>query len=131
MERLRARRDALAEAIEVEELQVRLETLRRRRVEGHLPIGRLSFNDGIPKVGASVRSASIAGGEGATYTTSSMPNRLKLRTRDVFKGQTLTEAREFLRAIELVFTITKYSYTLEEEKVIYGVMFLAGEPRKT
>ena len=60
-----------------------------------------------------------------------MPNRLKLRKPEVFKGKTLTEAREFLRAIELVFAITKYSYTLEEEKVIYGVMFLVGEPRKT
>ena len=129
VERMRVRRDALAEAIEVEELQTRLDTLRRRREEGLPPARRSSFGDGSTKVISSVRSASTVGGEGASYITSSMPNRLKLRELEIFKGKNLTEAREFIRALELVFALTQ-SYTSDEHKVLYRVMFLVGEPRK-
>ena len=56
--------------------------------------------------------------------------RIKLRKLDPFKGKTLKEARNFLRTLELVFALSGTAYSSKQEKVLYRVMFLIGEPRK-
>jgi hypothetical protein len=53
-----------------------------------------------------------------------------LKEPDTFKGKTLKEARDFIRSLKLVFALTPEAYSSEREKILYGVMFLAGEPRK-
>ncbi|KAI7182304.1 hypothetical protein KC363_g8831 [Hortaea werneckii] len=56
--------------------------------------------------------------------------RLKLREPEPFKGKTLKEARDFVRTLELVFALAGDAYATDRERTLYGVMFLAGEPRK-
>jgi hypothetical protein len=43
----------------------------------------------------------------------------------------LKEARDFIRSLELVFALAPDAYSGEKEKILYNVMFLAGEPRET
>jgi hypothetical protein len=58
-------------------------------------------------------------------------SRPRLKEPDTFKGKTLKEARDFIRSLELVFALAPDAYSAEQEKILYGVMFLAGEPRET
>ena len=55
----------------------------------------------------------------------------RLRELDTFKGKTLKEARNFIRSLELVFALALDAYRDTHARVLYSVMFLAGEPRKT
>jgi hypothetical protein len=50
-----------------------------------------------------------------------------LREPTPFKGDSVKEARDFIRALEIIFAISGDVYTTERERVLYGVMFLAGE----
>lgn len=67
----------------------------------------------------------------ATASRRGPASRPRLREPDTFKGKTLKEARDFIRSLELVFALAPEAYQSENEKVLYGVMFLAGEPRET
>jgi hypothetical protein len=40
-------------------------------------------------------------------------SRLRLRELDTFKSKTLKEARDFIRSLELVFTLTLDTYSIE------------------
>lgn len=61
---------------------------------------------------------------------SNRSGRLKLREPEPFKGKTLKEARDFVRTLELVFALAGDAYATDRERTLYGVMFLAGEPRE-
>ena len=41
----------------------------------------------------------------------------------------MKEARDFLRTLELVFALARQTYASDYEKVLYSVMYLAGELR--
>ena len=43
----------------------------------------------------------------------------------------MKEAYNFIRLLELVFALAPEAYLIETKKVLYGVIFLVGEPRKT
>jgi hypothetical protein len=58
-------------------------------------------------------------------------SRPRLKELDTFKGKTLKEARDFIQSLELVFALAPDAYSVEQEKILYSVMFLAGEPRET
>ena len=76
--------------------------------------------------------ASLTPSDSATYTRLPAPliSRIRLRELEPFKGKTLKEARDFLRTLEVMFAISKATYSADFEKVLYRVMFLVGEPRK-
>jgi hypothetical protein len=122
-ERVRVRRDMLQQEVEIEALEQQLATLRRRRDAGFTPGGSDPNDDGDAESQApSARSSH--GHRGLT-------NRPRLREPDTFKGKTLKEARDFIRSLELVFALAPDAYQHDRERVLYGVMFLAGEPRET
>jgi hypothetical protein len=58
-------------------------------------------------------------------------SRPRLKELDTFKGKTLKEARDFIQLLELVFVLAPDAYSIEQEKILYSIMFLAGEPYKT
>ena len=58
-------------------------------------------------------------------------SRLRLKELDTFKGKTLKEARDFIRSLELVFALAPKAYSSERKKILYSIIFLVGEPRKT
>ena len=53
-----------------------------------------------------------------------------LKELDTFKEKTLKEARDFIRSLKLIFTLTPKAYSSERKKILYSIMFLVGEPRK-
>jgi hypothetical protein len=61
----------------------------------------------------------------------SIASRLRLKEPELFKGKTLKEAREFIRTLELIFALSIDVYRSDHKKVLYSVIFLAGEPRET
>ena len=125
---MRIRREVLEEEIEVEELEQRLDTLQRRRFVGRTPIGPVIANE-LTLLLAVLRVPSTVPSEGAAYASSRMPSRIRLRELDLFKGKTLKEARDFLYTLELVIALARQTYASDYEKVLYSVIYLAGEPR--
>jgi len=122
-ERLRARRNLLQQEVEIETLEEQLDTLRRRRRAGVTPAGSFITDD--------EDVASSVGGASSTHAPRrSLANRPRLKEPEPFKGKTLKEAREFIRSLELVFALAPDAYPEDSEKVLYGVMFLAGEARE-
>lgn len=124
--RLRRRREALQNRMEITLLEQQLATLRRRDNAGYTPVGS-SLAEGDFDDRASV----VTSAPSATAVRRGPASRPRLREPDTFKGKTLKEARDFIRSLELVFALAPEAYQTEQEKVLYGVMFLAGEPRET
>lgn len=122
--RLRRRREALQSRIEIALLEQQLETLRRRDNAGYTPVGSASTEDGD-------QMSITTGARSATTGRRGPSSRPRLREPETFKGKTLKEARDFIRSLELVFALAPEAYPIETEKVLYGVIFLAGEPRET
>ena len=58
-------------------------------------------------------------------------SRPQLKELEIFKGKTLKEACDFIRSLELVFALAPDAYSTEQERILYSVMFLVGELRKT
>jgi hypothetical protein len=58
-------------------------------------------------------------------------SRPRLKELDTFKGKTLKEARDFIQLLELVFVLAPNAYSAEQEKILYSIIFLIGELRKT
>ena len=54
-------------------------------------------------------------------------SRLYLKELDTFKGKTLKEARDFIRSLKLIFTLTPKAYSSERKKILYSIIFLIGE----
>lgn len=121
--RQRQRRELLQEEIQILTLEEQLEVLKRRRHAGTTPARRSLFTDGEGEV---EEAASVS-----SHSSRPLANRPRLKEPDSFKGRTLKEAREFIRSLELVFALSMDTYRYDREKVLYGVMFLAGEPRET
>ena len=103
-------------------LREQLDVLKRRRHAGVTPVRRSLLEDERD----SEESSSVA-----SHASRPLANRPRLKEPDPFKGKTLREAREFIRSLELVFALSMDTYQHDREKVLYGVMFLAGEPRET
>lgn len=115
--RLRDEEEMLEREVRILHLRDELDTLTRRRNAGVTPARR---------------ARGPAGDEETEYTVSrAVANKPRLKEPDPFKGKTLKEAREFIRSLELVFALSGEVYQRDREKVLYGVMFLAGEPRET
>lgn len=127
--RVRRRRDMLQQELEIVAMEQQLDVLRRARNAGYTPVASANGDVGHEN---SSEARSVAGSafENPTYRrgTSSRP---QLKEPDTFKGKTLKEARDFIRSLELVFALAPKAYSSEREKILYGVMFLAGEPRET
>ena len=71
--------------------------------------------------------------KGAFFTHASrrsLANRPRLKKPKPFKSKTLKKAREFIRSLELVFALVPNAYSENSEKVLYSIIFLAGEARK-
>ena len=43
------------------------------------------------------------------------------------KGENIKEARGFLRELDLIFALSHHAYREDRDKVLYGIMYLAGE----
>jgi hypothetical protein len=123
--RVRRRRDMLRQEVEIEALEQQLATLRRSHNAGVTPaasgIGDDDDEDAASQA-LSVRS---------THSRRGLANRPRLKEPESFKGKTLKEARDFIRSLELVFALAPDAYQSDRERVLYGVMFIAGEPRET
>jgi hypothetical protein len=125
--RVRRRRDMLQQEIEIAAMEQQLDVLRRQRNAGYTPAaGSSGGEDAITEVGSNAGTA--FSGQAPRRGPA---NRPRLREPDTFKGKTLKEARDFIRSLELVFALAPDAYSGDQEKVLYGVMFLAGEPRET
>jgi hypothetical protein len=123
--RVRRKRDMLQQELEIVAIERQLDVLRRQRNAGHTPVAYSGHEDN-----SDARSA--AGSALSAQVPRKGPaSRPCLREPDTFKGKTLKEAQDFIRSLELVFALAPDAYGGEEEKILYGVMFLAGEPRET
>jgi hypothetical protein len=123
--RVRRRRDMLQQELEIAVMEQQLDVLRRQRNVGHTP-------GGDPGLDEDSRAGSVASFAASTQAPRRGPtSRPRLKEPDTFKGKTLKEARDFIRSLELVFALAPDAYSAEQEKILYGVMFLAGEPRET
>ncbi|KAI7299780.1 hypothetical protein KC315_g17471 [Hortaea werneckii] len=125
--RQRARRDAISREIEIETLEEQLATLRRRRNAGNTPVASMVSDQGSQRGETPAMSMRSGNDLPAPQGRS---GRLKLREPEPFKGKTLKEARDFVRTLELVFALAGDAYATDRERTLYGVMFLAGEPRE-
>jgi hypothetical protein len=127
--RVRRRRDMLQQELEIVAMEQQLDVLRRARNAGYTPVASASVDAGYEN-NSEARSVAGSALESPAYRrgTSSRP---RLKEPDTFKGKTLKEARDFIRSLELVFALAPEAYSSEREKILYGVMFLAGEPRET
>ncbi|KAM0708837.1 hypothetical protein Q7P35_005490 [Cladosporium inversicolor] len=127
--RVRRRRDMLQQELEIVAMEQQLDVLRRTRNAGHTPaVG--STGEAAYENSQDARSAAGSAFESPVLRRGHA-SRPRLKEPDTFKGKTLKEAREFIRSLELVFALAPEAYSLEREKILYGVMFLAGEPRET
>lgn len=130
--RMRRRRDELRMQLEVVELEEQLAARRRLLAAGVTP-------------GPSVASSSAGDDDGISVGRSATPSvrvavvpealsrrsgggRPRLREPPVFKGRTIKEARDFLTALELTFALMPDAYETDASRVLYGVMYLGGEP---
>lgn len=125
-DRVRRQHDTLRREIEIEEMEARLFDLRRRRGAGGTPVGRAVSDFDEDDSGSNVGSSASA-----HAFRSSAAGKPRLKEPEVFRGKTLKEAGEFMQSLELVFALAPESYRGDREKVLYGVMYLAGEPRET
>jgi hypothetical protein len=125
--RVRRRRDILQQEIEIAAIEQQLDVLRRQRNAGYtLAAGSSGGEDTITEVRSNAGTAFSR--QAPRRGPASRP---RLREPDTFKGKTLKEARDFIRLLELVFALAPDAYSGDQEKVLYSVMFLAGELRKT
>lgn len=121
LERLRAEKEALRQELEAEELEAEVNALRRMRDEGHTPAASLHPSlDRIDSDARSMRTESVS-------TPPVLASRPRLKEPKPFKGDTIKEARNFIRDLEVIFALTGSTYPTDREKVLYGVMYLAGE----
>jgi hypothetical protein len=108
-------------------MEQQLDVLCRQRNAGYtLAAGSSGGEDAITEVRSNV--GTVFSGQAPRRGPVSRP---RLREPDTFKGKTLKEARDFIRSLELVFALAPDVYSGDQEKVLYSVMFLAGEPRET
>ena len=127
--RVRRQRDMLQQELEIIAIEQQLDVLRRTRNVGHTPaIG--SIGEDAYENSQDTRS-SIGSAFESPILRREYASRLRLKELDIFKGKTLKEAREFICSLELIFTLALEAYSLERKKILYSIMFLAGEPRKT
>jgi hypothetical protein len=123
--RVLRKRDMLQHEIEIAAMEQQLDVLRRQRNAGHTPVADIGYEN-------SSEARSAAGSAlSAQAPHRGHASRPRLREPETFKGKTLKEARDFIRSLELVFALAPDAYGMEREKILYGVMFLAGEPRET
>lgn len=127
--RVRRRRDMLQQELEIAAMEQQLDVLRRARNAGYTPVASASGDVGYEN-NSEARSVASGALEGPAYRRGPS-SRPRLKEPDTFKGKTLKEARDFIRSLELVFALAPEAYSSEREKILYGVMFLAGEPRET
>lgn len=122
--RVRVRRDMLQQEIEIAAMEQQLAVLRRRRRHG-------AATPAASEVGEDGAAGDQALSASASHAHRGLSNRPRLREPNTFKGKTLKEARDFVRSLELVFALAPDVYQYDRERVLYGVMFLAGEPSET
>jgi hypothetical protein len=124
---VRRRRDILQQEIEIAAIEQQLDILRRQHNVGHiLAAGSSGKDNAITKVRSNI--GTVFSGQAPRRGPVSRP---RLRELETFKGKTLKEARDFIRSLELVFALAPDAYSKDQKKVLYGVMFLVGEPRET
>ncbi|KAI7171343.1 hypothetical protein KC316_g11060 [Hortaea werneckii] len=123
----RGRLAAIQRDIEIATAEEHLETLRRRRRAGNTPAASIEVDQDSQR-GATPSTSTRSAGDAPVPPNRS--GRLKLREPEPFKGMTLKEARDFVRTLELVFALAGDAYATDRERTLYGVMFLAGEPRE-
>lgn len=136
--RLRAEREELEQQMEIDALEEQIERMREARElaysrnAGHTPAAQGSSSESVAPgdSAASYAGASSVRDAGAAHVGLSS-GRPRLREPRFYKGKTLKEARAFIKELEVIFALARGSYQLDHEKVLYGVMFLAGEPYET
>lgn len=127
--RLEAERDRLRESLAADELEDEVQQLRRLRFAGR----QHAVPRGAGLQGPMFRPESEADAQSLRDSETSLPVRTALSSRPrlkeptPFKGNTIKESRNFIRELEVTFAITAGTYPTDREKVLYGVMFLAGE----
>lgn len=122
IERLRIERDILRQQLEADELEAEVEQLRRLRDAGATPAAS------VPEETQSISSAPNSEVDGVSRAVASRP---RLKEPALFKGDTIKEARNFIRDLEVIFALSASTYPTDREKVLYGVMFLAGEAHES
>lgn len=122
IERLRAERNNLRQQLEADELEAEVEQLRRLLDAGATPVGSAA------DLRESTPSAPNSEADSVPRAIASRP---RLKEPTPFKGDTIKEARNFIRDLEVIFALAASTYPTDREKVLYGVMFLAGEAHES
>ena len=120
--RLRTTHDRLQQELEAQHLEEEIERMERVRATGAAPVEPAQLRAETP-------STSSGRNDGATLSRNS-GGRLKLKEPTPFEGKSIREARSFLRELELNFALSGDLYSIDKDKVLYGVMFLAGDPQE-
>ena len=123
--RLRAERDRLQLELDAERLEREIDQMRRIRGLSH------PSEMHAPPLRESTPAESTASSWRGDSSSSGLAVRPKLREPKLFTAKSIKEARNFLQDLEVIFALSKGVYTTEQEKVLYGVMFLAGDAHET
>ena len=129
VERLRVERDVLRAEIEADKLVADVAAIRRlREAAATPPQGDLPAldDDALSNKGRAAQPTSSLRAASDTVTPT-YSSRLKLREPTPFKEDNMKAARDFIRDLEIVFALLGSAYSLDREKVLYGVMFLVGD----
>ena len=122
VERLTREKEQLRQELEAEELEAEIEQLRRLRDAGNTPAAPQDSVRETPDR-SSTPASSVA-------HAPSLASRPKLKEPKAFRGNNIKEARNFIRDLDVIFALAGNTYPTDREKVLYGVMFLEGEPHE-
>lgn len=131
--RLRAQRERLELELEARSLEEEIEQMESMRDAVHTPAGfrgRVGLSNAPTEHTPSEAGTQSMRGDGGAFARPS-PGRPHLREPRPYQGKTLKEARSFLKDLEVIFALAPDAYPTDQQKVLYGVMFLAGEPDET
>ena len=123
-------RACLQQELELNALEEEVENLRRVRAAGSTPAQNVRH---VRERNRLIPMPQDSSDETSSYRSSvappasSLSARPKLKEPKTFKGDTIKEARVFIRELEVIFALAKDSYQTEEEKVLYGVLYLTGD----
>lgn len=123
VERLRAEKLRLQIEIEADELEQEVAAMRRMRNDEEPAVGLM----GPERPGMERTPSTHSSVVPPASLTSSRP---RLKEPVPFDGSSIKQARGFIRELELIFALSGNVYTTDEDKVLYGVMFLAGDTQE-
>lgn len=127
--RLEGEKEALREQDKLRQLQLEVQQMKRTRdrldaATAPSPPSPLRIPDALSRTSGFDESASMLSA-GAPH--SQRGSRPKMKDPKPFTGDSIKEAREFLRALKIIFANSGPEYSDDRSKVLYGVMWLAAD----